>query len=118
MSDVTIGEAYARRRLHKTVIGISDVYKPGQYAASKLGADDAMLTWVGADGAVCIVACNRNEEGEWHHRGAMMRGTFLFITFRPLPRSFALTTEMNRALEKAAPRQGSDPDATPPVPES
>jgi hypothetical protein len=100
MSDVSLGEAFARRKLTRMLVNTTPAYAPGQYSASRLGPNDAMLSWVGKDGAVCIVPVEHKDE-DWFHRGFMVTANQVASLGRMLPRSFALTPEMHKAIDTA-----------------
>jgi hypothetical protein len=100
MSTVTIGEAFARRRLKPGPDSTGRAgYAQGQFHAAKLGVDDALLSYVDRAGAVCIMPVFRDEDGEWFQKGVMIRATPNFAEHRSLPRSMKLTDDMLRTLQ-------------------
>lgn len=100
MSDVSLGEAFSRRKLTRMIVNTTPAYVPGQYSASRLGTNDCMLSWVSTDGRVCVLPVERRED-EWFTRGHMLMSDQQHALERPLPRSFALTPEMHKAIDAA-----------------
>lgn len=99
---VTIGEALARRKLeHRdTAAGHVHGYATGQYKATRIGPDDAVLSYVDRAGAVCILPVERINE-EWFHKGVMIRATQHFAESRSLGRGTPLRDEQVRAVQEA-----------------
>lgn len=107
---VSIGEALARRKLKKITTGGGKVegYVVGQYSAVLIGTEDAVVSYVDNGGTVCIMPCECID-GEWYHRGVMIRASQNFATDRNLPRTRSLNDlevrAIQAALEKKAPAQ-------------
>lgn len=99
---ISIGEALARRKLVKvtTANGTVHGYQQGQYKATRLGPDDALLTYVDGSGAVCIVPVERRD-GEWFLRGVMIRATQHFAEARYPPRASTIAQDGIRAIQAA-----------------
>lgn len=112
MSDITIGEAIARRKLETSVYGSNTIYVQGQHFASRLGPNDCVLSWVDPSGGLCVVPCEQIL-GEWFHRGVMVYCTLSGSFPRVLPRAFALTGPMIQAIEVGMQRKATRRPAAP-----
>lgn len=99
---VTIGEALARRKLEhrETAAGNVKGYAAGQHKATRIAANDAILSYVDRAGAVCIVPVEKIED-DWVHRGVMVRATQHFAETRSLGRGVPLNDEQVRAIQAA-----------------
>lgn len=99
---ITMGEALARRKLKHRVgaNGTVFVYEPGQHKAQRIGPNDAILSYVDREGAVCILPVERRD-GEWFQRGFVIRATQNFAESRNVRRTMALGDEQVRALQEA-----------------
>lgn len=99
---ITMGEALARRRLKHRVGGNGTVYayEPGQHRAQRIGPDDAILSYVDREGAVCILPVERRD-GEWFQRGFVVRATQHFAESRTVGRGAPLSDDQVRAIQAA-----------------
>lgn len=99
MTPITLGELFAQRVFKKDERVGGKGLEPGQYAAKQVSKTDAILSYVDPYGNACIMPVEK-KEGEWFHREVLLCVGPNFAAVRQLPRSFALTDEMVRALTK------------------
>lgn len=100
---VTIGEALSRRKLKKIPenAGRVEIYVPGQFKATKLGAVDAIVSGVDREGAVVIVPVELVGD-TWRGRGVLLRATTTTVEARSVPYGNPIRDDgMLRAIQAA-----------------
>lgn len=91
---ITMGELFAQRKFAQ----VNGKYVPGQYAAKKVSQIDAIVSYVDPMCSICIIPVEKIED-EWFHRRVLLMVGMNFAEVRELPRGFALTDPMVRALQ-------------------
>lgn len=108
MSKVTLGEALARRKLKTLTQGNTLKYLPGQDKVSKLGEEDAIVSFVDNDNNMTIIPMELNQ-GEWFYRGAAIIATPDFVDLRVLPRRMPVSSRVADLLKKAYEKEEAPP---------
>lgn len=103
---LTRGEALAGRKLEKETRAGVPHFTPGQHQARRLTASECLLTFVDPMGHLCIVPCEKLEDGTWNHREMVIRTGMYFAEVRPLPGTYSLTKESEAAIKEAYKAKG------------
>lgn len=103
---VTVGEAFARRKLKVRKDGRG--YVEGQDKVSKLSDEDALVSYVDRHGSVTVILCELRED-EWFQRGVVLIADTTNATIRNLRRQAPLSKEVQTLLQAAYHKEEEPP---------